>query len=83
MVAVGPGGAVWVAWSQGPDSDACQDVGTGDRIEVAAAHDGGRTFGASVAMPGEEGDAAFGVRRAHARADRQPQPGLHRWPGCA
>ena len=53
MVAVGPGGAVWVAWSQGPDSDACQDVGTGDRIEVAASHDGGRTFGAPVAMPAE------------------------------
>ncbi len=39
MVAVGEHGTVWVAWSQGPDADACQDVGTGDRIEVAVSRD--------------------------------------------
>ena len=51
MVAVGQHGMAWVAWSQGPDADACQDVGSGDRIEIAVSHDGGRTFGTPVAMP--------------------------------
>ena len=64
MVAVGQHGMVWVAWSQGPDADACQDVGTGDRIEVAASRDGGRTFGAPAAMPAGGGHSAFGVRLA-------------------
>jgi hypothetical protein len=64
MVAAGQHGMVWVAWSQGPDADACQDVGQGDRIEVAASRDGGRTFGAPVAMPAGGGHAAFGVRLA-------------------
>jgi hypothetical protein len=64
MVAAGQHGMVWVAWSQGPDADACQDVGHGDRIEVAASRDGGRTFGAPVAMPADGGHAAFGVRLA-------------------
>ena len=64
MVAVGQHGMVWVAWSQGPDADACQDVGTGDRIEVAVSRDAGRTFGAPVAMPGDGGHSAFGVRLA-------------------
>lgn len=63
-VAIGPDGTVWVAWSQGPDSDACQNVGTGDRLEVAASRDGGRTFSAPVAMPAEGGDSAFGARLA-------------------
>jgi hypothetical protein len=63
-VAIGPDGTVWVAWSQGPDSDACQDVGSGDRIEVAASHDGGRTFGRPVDMPADGGQSAFGVRLA-------------------
>ena len=62
MVAVGPHGVAWVAWSQGPDADACQDVGTGDRIEVAVSRDGGQTFGAPVAMPADGGHSAFGVR---------------------
>jgi hypothetical protein len=62
MVAIGPHGMAWVAWSQGPDADACQDVGTGDRIEVAASRDGGQTFGAPVAMPADGGHSAFGVR---------------------
>ena len=64
MVAVGQHGMVWVAWSQGPDADACQNVGTGDRIEVAVSRDAGRTFGAPVAMPADGGHSAFGVRLA-------------------
>jgi hypothetical protein len=64
MVAVGQDGMAWVAWSQGPDADACQNVGSGDRIEVAVSHDAGRTFGAPVAMPGDGGHSAFGVRLA-------------------
>ncbi len=64
MVAVGQHGMVWVAWSQGPDADACQDVGTGDRIEVAVSRDAGRTFGDPVAMPADGGHSAFGVRLA-------------------
>jgi hypothetical protein len=64
MVAVGQHGMAWVAWSQGPDTDACQDVGSGDRIEVAVSHDGGRTFGTPVAMPTDGGHSAFGVRLA-------------------
>ena len=64
MVAVGEHGTVWVAWSQGPDADACQDVGTGDRIEVAVSRDAGRTFGAPIAMPADGGHSAFGVRLA-------------------
>jgi hypothetical protein len=63
-VAVGEHGMVWVAWSQGPDADACENVGNGDRIEVAVSRDGGRTFGKPVAMPGDGGHAAFGVRLA-------------------
>jgi hypothetical protein len=63
-VAVGQHGMAWVAWSQGPDTDACQNVGDGDRIEVAASKDGGRTFGAPVAMPAAGGHSAFGVRLA-------------------
>ena len=69
-VAIGPDATVWVAWSQGPDSDACQDVGTGDRIEVAASHDGGRTFGRPVPMPADGGQSAFGVRLAPLPAGR-------------
>jgi hypothetical protein len=64
MVAAGQHGMVWVAWSQGPGADACQDVGTGDRIEVAVSHDAGRTFSAPVAMPAGGGHSAFGVRLA-------------------
>ena len=64
IVAVGQRGAVWVAWSQGPNADACQNVGTGDRIEVAISRDGGRTFGDPVAMPADGGHSAFGVRLA-------------------
>ena len=64
MVAVGQHGMVWVAWSQGPDADACQDVGDGDQIEVAVSQNGGRTFGAPVAMPSDGGHSAFGVRLA-------------------
>jgi hypothetical protein len=64
MVAVGEHGTVWVAWSQGPNADACQNVGTGDRIEVAVSHDAGRTFGAPIAMPADGGHSAFGVRLA-------------------
>src|SRR5258708_6714195 len=64
VVTIGTGGTVWVAWSEGPDSDACENVGTGDRLEVAASHDGGRTFGAPVTMPAEGGGSAFGARLA-------------------
>jgi hypothetical protein len=70
MVAVGQDGTVWVAWSQGPDADACQNVGDGDRIEVAVSRNGGQTFGAPVAMPADGGHSAFGVRLA-------PLPGGH------
>lgn len=63
-VAVGQDGTVWVAWSQGPNADACQDVGNGDHIEVAVSHDGGQTFSAPVTMPGDGGHSAFGVRLA-------------------
>ena len=35
MVAAGPDGTVWAAWSQGTDADACQNVGQDDQIEVA------------------------------------------------
>jgi hypothetical protein len=64
IVAAGQHGMVWVAWSQGPNADACQDVGNGDRIEVAASRDGGRTFAAPVAVPADGGHSAFGVRLA-------------------
>ena len=64
MVAAGQHGLVWVAWSQGPDADACQDVGAGDRIEVAVSHDAGRTFSDPVALPADGGHSAFGVRLA-------------------
>jgi hypothetical protein len=64
VVAAGQHGEVWVAWSQGPDADACQNVGNGDRIEVAVSRDGGRTFGVPVAMPAGGGHSAFGVRLA-------------------
>ncbi|HEX6450977.1 MAG TPA: hypothetical protein VF060_16115 [Trebonia sp.] len=63
-VAAGQHGMVWVAWSQGPDADACQDVGDGDRIEVAVSRDGGRTFGDPVPVPADGGHSAFGVRLA-------------------
>ncbi len=55
---------MWVAWSQGTDADACQNVGQDDQIEVAVSHDGGRTFGAPVALPAGAGRAAFGARLA-------------------
>ena len=61
VVAAGPDGTVWVAWSQGADADACQNVGQDDQIEVAVSHDGGRTFGAPVALPLGGGRAAFGA----------------------
>jgi hypothetical protein len=64
MVAVGQHGMVWVAWSQGRDADACQDVGTSDRIEVAVSRDAGRTFSHPIAMPAAGGHSAFGVRLA-------------------
>jgi hypothetical protein len=64
VVAAGAGGLVWVAWSQGDDADACQDVGTSDRIEVAASRDGGVTFGPPVALPSAGGGSAFGARLA-------------------
>jgi hypothetical protein len=64
VVAAGADGTVWVAWSQGPDADACQDVGTGDRVQVAVSHDGGRTFGTPVTMPADGGNSAFGARLA-------------------
>jgi hypothetical protein len=64
VVAVGPDGTVWVARSQGPAINACQDVGTGDRVEVVVSHDGGRTFSPPVPMPADGGDAAFGARLA-------------------
>ncbi|HEY4461280.1 MAG TPA: hypothetical protein VGN41_01345, partial [Streptosporangiaceae bacterium] len=70
MVATGQHGMVWVAWSQGPDADACQDVGEGDRIEVAVSRDGGRTFGNPVAMPADGGHSAFGVRLAPLPGDQ-------------
>ena len=63
-VAVGQHGMVWVAWSQGPDADACQDVGTGDRVKLAVSRDGGRTFGTPVAMPADGAHSEFGVRLA-------------------
>ena len=63
-VAVGPDGTVWVAWSQGTNADACQNIGPSDQMEVAASHDGGRTFSAPVAMPTGAGSAAFGARLA-------------------
>jgi hypothetical protein len=63
-VAVGPDGTVWVAWSQGANADACQNVGHSDQMEVAASHDGGRTFSAPVAMPTGAGSSAFGARLA-------------------
>jgi hypothetical protein len=69
-VAVGQHGMVWVAWSQGPDTDACQDVGDGDRVEVAVSRDGGRTFGEPVAMPADGGHSAFGVRLVPLPGDR-------------
>ena len=62
MVATGPDGTVWVAWSQGTDADACQNVGQDDQIEVAVSDDSGRTFGAPVALPLGGGRAAFGAR---------------------
>ena len=62
VVAAGPDGTVWVAWSQGTDADACQNVGQEDQIEVAVSHDGGRTFGTPVALPVGAGRAAFGAR---------------------
>jgi hypothetical protein len=64
VVAVGQDGTVWVAWSQGQNSDACQNVGPSDRLEVAVSHDGGQTFGAPVTMPADGGGSAFGARLA-------------------
>ena len=64
VVAAGPDGTVWAAWSQGTDADACQNVGQDDQIEVAVSRDGGRTFGAPVALPPSGGRAAFGARLA-------------------
>ena len=64
VVAAGPDGTVWAAWSQGTDADACQNVGQDDQIEVAVSRDGGRTFGAPVALPVGGGRAAFGARLA-------------------
>ncbi|HLI39641.1 MAG TPA: hypothetical protein VKV80_20210 [Streptosporangiaceae bacterium] len=69
-VAAGSGGTVWVAWSEGAGADACQPVGTGDRLVVAVSHDGGRTFGAPVTMPAAGGDAAFGARLTPLGKDR-------------
>jgi hypothetical protein len=63
-VAVGVGGTVWVAWSQGPNSDACPNVGTSDRLVVAVSHDSGQTFGTPVVMPADGGNSAFGARLA-------------------
>jgi len=64
VVAAGAGGLVWVAWSQGDDADACQDVGKRHRIGVAASRDGGVTFGPPVALPSAGGGSAFGARLA-------------------
>ena len=64
VVAAGADGLVWVAWSQGDDADACQDVGTSDRIEVAVSRDRGATFGPPVALPSPGGSSAFGARLA-------------------
>ena len=61
-VAAGPGGTVWAAWSQGPDADACQNVGTGDHLEVAVSHDGGQTFGPPETLASGGGNSAFGAR---------------------
>jgi hypothetical protein len=70
VVAIGPAGTVWVAWSEGPNADACQPVGAGDRLEVTVSHDGGRTFAPPVTMPAAGGGAAFGARLAPLGADR-------------
>ena len=80
MVAAGQHGTVWVAWSQGPDADACQNVGNDDRIEVAVSLDGGRTFGVPVAMPADGGHAARAAARRSAgglldRDDGERRPG--------
>lgn len=72
-VAVGQHGMVWVAWSRGPNADACQDVGSGDRIEVAVSRDGGRRFGDPVVMPADGGHSAFGVRLAPLPGDQGDQ----------
>ena len=64
VIAAGAGGMVWAAWSQGPDANACQDVGTGDHLEVAVSRDGGQTFGAPAALPAAGGNSAFGARLA-------------------
>jgi hypothetical protein len=63
-VAAAAGGLVWVAWSQGRNTDSCQDVGQDDRLAVATSHDGGATFGTPVTMPTIGGRAAFGARLA-------------------
>ena len=63
-VAAGPGGTVWVAWSQGKNADACQNVGTGDRLHVAVSRNDGKTFDAPVTMPAAGGNSAFGARLA-------------------
>jgi hypothetical protein len=63
-VAAGSGGTVWVAWSQGKNADACQNVGTDDRMVAAVSHDGGKTFGAPIMMPAAGGHSAFGARLA-------------------
>lgn len=69
-VAAGPGGTVWVAWSEGPDANACQNVGTGDHLEAAVSHDDGQTFGAPTALPAIGGDSAFGARLVPLRGGR-------------
>lgn len=64
MIAAGPGGTVWAAWSHGTAAGECDVVGRNDQIEVAVSHDGGRSFSAPVALPRVAGGAAFGVRIA-------------------
>ena len=79
VVAAGPDGTVWVAWSQGTDADACQNVGHGDQIEVAVSRDGGRTFGAPVALPrGRWPRRLRGPAGAAAPAARWRSPGPRR-----
>jgi hypothetical protein len=63
-VAAAAGGLVWVAWSQGRNTDSCQNVGHDDRMTVSLSSDGGSVFGTPVTLPSLGGYGAFGARLA-------------------
>ena len=64
MIAAGPGGQVWVGWSQGTHAHSCDVIGGDDRIRIARSFDNGATFGAPIALPTTGIGPDFGVQIA-------------------